>query len=74
MIGLKRTFLKLSFLSTSDLQKVKKDLNPAVNKNKEREKQKTHYSEMLASNMGAPDPKQPNKNVSEQLENILDLR
>ena len=47
LVGLKQLFLKLTFLTTTDLQRVRKDLNTAVRKNKERAKAATGYSEML---------------------------
>ena len=47
LVGLKQLFIKLTFLTTSDLQRVRRDLNTAVRKNKERAKAATAYSEML---------------------------
>jgi len=47
LVGLKQLFLKLTFLTTTDLQKVKRDLISAVRKNKDRAKATTAYSEML---------------------------
>ena len=40
-------YLKLSFMSTEDLTKVKREINPAVRKNKEREKANDAYTTML---------------------------
>jgi hypothetical protein len=37
LVGLKKTYLKLSFISTEELMKVKREIHPAVRKNKERE-------------------------------------
>ena len=47
LVGLKRTFLKLSFLTVEDLTSVKREIFPAIRKNKEREKSKDLYTEML---------------------------
>ena len=47
LVGLKMTYLKLSFLTVEDLTKVKRDLNPAIRKNKEREKSNDAYTAML---------------------------
>ena len=47
LVGLKRTFLKLSFLTVEDLSSVKREIFPAIRKNKEREKSKDLYTEML---------------------------
>jgi DNA polymerase epsilon subunit 1 len=49
LVGLKRTYLKLSFLNVDDLMKVKKEINPAVKKNKEREKSTDFYTTMLTT-------------------------
>ncbi len=47
LVGLKMTYLKLSFLTVEDLTKVKREINPAVKKNKEREKSNDAYTAML---------------------------
>ena len=48
LVNLKRTYLKLSFLSVDDLMKVRREIMPAIRKNKEAEKSYTAYTEMLA--------------------------
>lgn len=47
MVGLKRSYIKLSFYNTEDLIKVRKEIFPAVRKNKEREKNLDFYTTML---------------------------
>ncbi|KAH9489963.1 hypothetical protein Btru_036337 [Bulinus truncatus] len=47
LVGLKRSYIKLSFFNTDDLIKVKKDVFPVVKKNKEREKCSDEYTTML---------------------------
>lgn len=47
LVGLKQLFIKLTFLTVTDLQKVRRELNTAVRKNKERAKAATAYSELL---------------------------
>lgn len=42
-MGLKRQYVKLSFLSVEDLTKVKREIHPAVRKNKERDKSQEAY-------------------------------
>ena len=52
-MGLKRYYLKLSFLSVEDLTKVKREIQPAVRKNKERDKSTevyTRYDSMTVTN------------------------
>ena len=44
LVGLRRYYLKLSFLSVEDLTKVKRDIQPAVRKNKERDKSTEVYT------------------------------
>uniref|UniRef100_A0A0K0CTA2 DNA polymerase epsilon catalytic subunit n=1 Tax=Angiostrongylus cantonensis TaxID=6313 RepID=A0A0K0CTA2_ANGCA len=46
--GLKRTYIKLSFPSTSELGRVKRDILPNVRKNKERIKRESQYCSYLA--------------------------
>jgi hypothetical protein len=43
LVGLKQTFIKMSFLNMTDLQKVRKELLTAVRKNKERMKSASAY-------------------------------
>ena len=49
LVGLKRNYLKLSFLCVEDLMKVKKDIFAAVRKNRDREKSSDAYSGMLTN-------------------------
>lgn len=44
LVGLKRTYLKLSFLTVEDLMKAKREIFPAVKKNKERSQSLEVYS------------------------------
>ncbi|CAI8058398.1 DNA polymerase epsilon catalytic subunit A [Geodia barretti] len=72
LVGLKRRFLKLKFLSVEDLMKAKRDIMPAVRKNKEREKSQSVYDPSLFSTRSG-DPTwhvQPGS----QLDNIVDVR
>uniref|UniRef100_A0A915HL00 DNA polymerase epsilon catalytic subunit n=1 Tax=Romanomermis culicivorax TaxID=13658 RepID=A0A915HL00_ROMCU len=48
LIGLQRTFLKLSFLNVQNLTKVKRDLMPKIRKNREKQKSKSDYADMLS--------------------------
>ena len=53
LVGLKQTYIKMSFLNMTDLQKARKDLLSAVRKNKERLKNASAYQEMLAEAMSS---------------------
>ena len=48
LVGLKRIYLKLSFLTVEDLNKVKREIHPAVRKNKEQDNSTDAYTAMLA--------------------------
>lgn len=76
LIGLKQTFLKISFPNTSELKKVKQTIFSAVRKNKERENSKTFYSEMLAESTGGSIRGASNsaKKNTDNLDNIMDIR
>lgn len=47
-MGLKRNYIKLSFNTVDDLIKVKREISPAVRKNREREKSNDAYTSMLS--------------------------
>lgn len=49
LVGLKRNYLKLSFLCVEDLMKVKKDIFSAVRKNQDREKSSNAYAGLLTN-------------------------
>lgn len=48
LVGLKRNYIKLSFNTVDDLVKVKREISPAVRKNREREKSNDAYTSMLS--------------------------
>ena len=73
LVGLKQLFLKLTFLTTSDLQKVRKELNTAVRKNKERAKAATGYSEMLQQQTHGTAKTNPMELVADMREHDLPL-
>lgn len=67
LVGLKRQYLKLSFLSVEDLMKVKREIIPAVRKNRERDKSYELYTSYLE------DEAVPKK-VVDQMDNIMDIK
>ncbi|KAJ8316129.1 hypothetical protein KUTeg_006143 [Tegillarca granosa] len=73
LLGLKRTYLKLSFLSVEDLTKVKREIQPAVRKNQEREKSNEAYTTLLTSHLTGEDAS-ISKKISDQMDNIIDIR
>uniref|UniRef100_A0A8B9JNV3 DNA polymerase epsilon catalytic subunit n=1 Tax=Astyanax mexicanus TaxID=7994 RepID=A0A8B9JNV3_ASTMX len=79
LVGLKRNYIKLSFNTVDDLIKVKREISPAVRKNREREKSNDAYTSMLCSvlaggNVMTADEDGTSKKMSDQLDNIVDMR
>ena len=76
LVGLKQSFLKLSFLATNDLQRVRKDILAAVRRNRERAKTTTAYTELLAeAAAGGSGGDTGGSNVrSNPMEHIIDAR
>lgn len=72
LTGLKKTYIKLSFLNTKDLKQVKSQLFPIIKKNKEREKAMATFSHVTG---GVHDDKNKSGGFkSDQMDNILDMR
>ncbi|MEE6511690.1 hypothetical protein FKM82_018375 [Ascaphus truei] len=78
LVGLKRSYIKLYFHSVDDLVKVRKEISPAVRKNKERDHASDTYTAMLSSALTgssfAAEEEGPSKKISDQMENIVDMR
>uniref|UniRef100_A0A673NN21 DNA polymerase epsilon catalytic subunit n=1 Tax=Sinocyclocheilus rhinocerous TaxID=307959 RepID=A0A673NN21_9TELE len=79
LVGLKRNYIKLSFNTVDDLVKVKREISPAVRKNREREKSNDAYTSMLSSalvggSVVTEDEDGTSKKMTEQLDNIIDMR
>jgi len=74
LVGLKRTYLKLSFLSVEDLTKFKREIMPAIKKNNERDKSHDAYLSMLVPTTSVESSAPSGKRISDQLENVIDLR
>ncbi|XP_031367995.1 DNA polymerase epsilon catalytic subunit 1 [Apis dorsata] len=75
LIGLKQKYLKLSFLNTVDLNKVRRDIMKAVKLNKEREKNNTYYTNMLATVLNSDQDRGNHKmQTIDFTDNILDIR
>nr|XP_028564984.1 DNA polymerase epsilon catalytic subunit A [Podarcis muralis] len=78
LVGLKRTYLKLSFNTVDDLVKVRKEITPAVKKNRERDQAMDTYTAMLTSalagNSLSSKEEAPSKKTADQMDNIVDMR
>jgi DNA polymerase epsilon subunit 1 len=75
-VGLKQQYLKLSFLNVNDLMRVRKDILPAVRKNREREKSHTAYADLLQQSFIGDGGDFDNKRSggTDHMENIIDIR
>jgi len=67
LVGLKQLYVKLEFLTITDLQRVRRDLNAAVRRNKEKAKSATAYSDMLAGQADTSSRQNP-------MDHIVDMR
>ncbi|XP_043835295.1 DNA polymerase epsilon catalytic subunit A [Dromiciops gliroides] len=78
LVGLKRNYIKLSFNTVDDLVKVRKEISPAVKKNRERDNTSDTYTAMLSSAlMGGSvttDEEGASKKIADQLDNVVDMR
>ena len=75
LVGLKQKYLKLSFVCVNDLMRVRKDVLPAVRKNREREKSNTVYADMLKqSYMGTDMHEFDARHSTDHFESIIDIR
>ncbi|XP_060894086.1 DNA polymerase epsilon catalytic subunit A [Labrus mixtus] len=79
LVGLKRSYVKLSFNTVDDLIKVRREISPAVRKNREREQSNDAYTSMLSSALSgglvtSADEEGTMKSISDQLDNIVDMR
>uniref|UniRef100_A0A3P9H1R7 DNA polymerase epsilon catalytic subunit n=1 Tax=Oryzias latipes TaxID=8090 RepID=A0A3P9H1R7_ORYLA len=79
LVGLKRNYIKLSFNTVDDLIKVKREIAPAVRKNREREQSHDEYTSMLSSALSGvgvttADEDGMSKSIVDQLDNVVDMR
>ncbi|XP_043385547.1 DNA polymerase epsilon catalytic subunit A isoform X2 [Chelonia mydas] len=78
LVGLKRNYIKLSFNTVDDLVKVRREISPAVKKNRERDQASDTYTSMLSSALiGGSltmDDEGPSKRSVNQMDNIVDMR
>ncbi|XP_075982570.1 DNA polymerase epsilon catalytic subunit 1 [Anticarsia gemmatalis] len=72
--GLKQRYIKLSFISQSEMMKVRREILTAVNKNKEREKKDHIYTELLTNALTSAAAVEHAKKTTDHMENILDIR
>ncbi|XP_027422941.1 DNA polymerase epsilon catalytic subunit A isoform X2 [Bos indicus x Bos taurus] len=78
LVGLKRNYIKLSFNTVEDLVKVRKEISPAVKKNRDQSHTSDAYTTMLSSVLQGGsvifDEEETSKKIADQLDNIVDMR
>ncbi|XP_065594891.1 DNA polymerase epsilon catalytic subunit A [Cyrtonyx montezumae] len=78
LVGLKRHYLKLSFSTVDDLVKVRKEISPAVRKNRERNQASDVYTSMLSSALAGGSlttaEEGASRRITNQMDNIVDMR
>lgn len=74
LIGIKQQYLKLSFITITDLLKVRREVMSAVKKNRERHKHNNFYTEMLTAALVTKGDTGSTRKTADQMENIIDIR
>ncbi|CAN8193292.1 unnamed protein product [Coccothraustes coccothraustes] len=78
LVGLKRNYIKLSFNTVEDLLKVRKEISPAVRKNREQDQASDVYTTMLSSALSggslSTDEEGASKKIANHMDNIVDMR
>ncbi|KAJ3603695.1 hypothetical protein NHX12_028439 [Muraenolepis orangiensis] len=79
LVGLKKNYIKLYFNTVDDLTKVRREISPAVRKNREREHSNDAYTTMLSSALSGGNVTMEGddgryKKNSDQLDNVVDMR
>ncbi|XP_060547856.1 DNA polymerase epsilon catalytic subunit A [Pantherophis guttatus] len=77
LVGLKRSYIKLSFNTVDDLIKVRREITPAVKKNRERDQALDTYTTLLTSALTGHSlnhEEEPSKKTADQMDNIIDMR
>ncbi|OWK14641.1 POLE [Cervus elaphus hippelaphus] len=78
LVGLKRNYIKLSFNTVEDLVKVRKEISPAVKKNRDQGHASDAYTTMLSSVLQGSsviiDEEETSKKTADQMDNIVDMR
>ncbi|XP_065196318.1 DNA polymerase epsilon catalytic subunit A-like [Sycon ciliatum] len=72
LVGLKGRYLKLLFRNVNNLMKVRREVQPAVRKNKEREKSQKLFEDY--SLLTGVEHGQGSKTIVDQMDNIIDIR
>ena len=68
LVGLKQTYIKVSFLTETELKKVRKDILAAVRRQKDKQKTSSAYTDLLEAKIGQSGVR------SNPMDNIIDAR
>lgn len=74
MIGLQQRYIKISFATITELNKVKQAIMPAVRKNRLASKNNSYYTEMLTESLANLSEVASSKKQVDHMENIIDIR
>lgn len=74
MIGLKQRYIKVSFATITEMNKVRQSIMPAVRKNRLASKNNSYYTEMLTESLANLSEVVSSKKQVDHMENIIDIR
>lgn len=74
MIGLQQKYIKISFATVTDMNKVRQAIMPAVRKNRLTLKNNSYYTEMLTESLANLSEVASTKKQIDHMENIIDIR
>lgn len=74
MIGLQQRYIKVSFATVTEMNKVKQAIMPAVRKNRLASKNNSYYTEMLTESLANLSEVVTSKKQVDHMENIIDIR
>lgn len=74
MIGLLQRYIKISFATVTEMNKVRQAIMPAVRKNRLALKNNSYYTEMLTESLTNLSEVASSKKQVDHMENIIDIR
>lgn len=74
MIGLLQRYIKISFATVTEMNKVRQAIMPSVRKNRLALKNNSYYTEMLTESLANLSEVASSKKQVDHMENIIDIR
>jgi len=74
LIGLKQRYIKISFATVTEMNKMRQAIMPAVRKNRLALKNNSYYTEMLTESLANLSEVVSSKKQVDHMENIIDIR